>query len=170
MPTQHRFRTILTARLLLEYREHTLYLLQTPENGGGYTLPGGKIEGTEFAKEALIREVFEEIGLILPRKSLKIAHVMYKRLKSTTEIIFFFKARTNVSEIIVKETHKFKQAVWLPNDEPPKRLPAVIKAAMAKIENDKAFSEYPPSEKKEKVVLKEKKKVVKVVKVKKKSK
>ena len=166
MPTQHRYRTILTARLLLEYREHTLYLLQTPANGGGFTLPGGKIEGIEFAKEALIREAFEEIGIILTKKSLKFVHVMHKRLKSTNEIIFFFHARTNVGEIEAKETHKFKQAVWLPNDEPPKRLPAVIKAAMIKIKDNKPFSQY-PSDKKEKVVLKEKKKIVKVRKEKK---
>ena len=62
MPIQRRFRTILTARLLLEYREHTLYLSQAKSNGESFTLPGGKIEGEEFAKEALIREAFEDVN------------------------------------------------------------------------------------------------------------
>ena len=148
MPAARRFRTILTARLLLEYREHTLYLLQTPENGGGYTLPGGKIEGEEFAKEGLIREAFEEVGITLTKKALKMVHVMHKRLKSTTEIIFFFRARLWQGEIVVKEKDKFKEAKWLPDDEPPKRLPAVIKVAMTKIQEDKAFSQYPSQVKK----------------------
>jgi 8-oxo-dGTP diphosphatase len=148
MPTARRFRTILTSRLLLEYREHTLYLLQTPENGGGFTLPGGKIEGEEFAKEGLIREAFEEIGIILTKKSLKLVHVMHKRLKSTTEIIFFFKAKIWEGEILVKETDKFKDAKWFPDDEAPKRLPAVIKVAMSKIQEDKMFSQYPSAVKK----------------------
>ncbi len=143
MPAARRFRTLLTARLLLEYREHTLYLLQTSANGGGFTLPGGKIEGEEFAKEGLIREAFEEIGITLTKKALKMVHVMHKRLKSTTEIIFFFRARTWTGEIAIKETDKFKEAKWLPHDEPPKRLPAVIKVAMTKIQEDKAFSQYP---------------------------
>lgn len=158
MPTARRFRTILTARLMLEYREHTLYLLQTPENGGGYTLPGGKIEGEEFAKEGLIRETLEEIGIILTKKSLKMVHIMHKRLKSTTEIIFFFRARIWKGEIIVKETDKFKEAKWLPHDEPPKRLPAVIKVAMAKIQEDKIFSQYPSQVKVKNIVQKKKKK------------
>jgi 8-oxo-dGTP diphosphatase len=163
MPTTRRFRTILTTRLLLEYREHTLYLLQTPENGGGFTLPGGKIEGEEFAKEGLIREAFEEIGIILTKKSLKLVHVMHKRLKSTTEIIFFFKAKMWEGEIVVKETDKFKDSKWLPHDEAPKRLPAVIKVAMSKIQEDKMFSQYPSTVKKssgqvKSVVAKKKKK------------
>lgn len=158
MPAARRFRTILTARLLLEYREHTLYLLQTPENGGSYTLPGGKIEGEEFAKEGLIREAFEEIGIILTKKSLKMVHVMHKRLKSTTEIIFFFRSRTWTGEIMVKETDKFKEAKWLPHDEPPKRLPAVIKVAMTKIQEDKTFSQYPNQVKTKNTVQKKKKK------------
>jgi 8-oxo-dGTP diphosphatase len=158
MPLSRRFRTILTTRLLLEYREHTLYLLQTPTNGGGYTLPGGKIEGEEFAKEALIREAFEEIGITLTKKSLKMVHVMHKRLKSTTEIIFFFRARTWTGEIAVKETDKFKEAKWLPNDEAPKRLPSVIKAAMSKINEDKVFSQYPNQTKAKSTTPKKKKK------------
>jgi 8-oxo-dGTP diphosphatase len=154
MPEARRFRTLLTARLLLEYREHTLYLLQTPENGGGYTLPGGKIEGEEFAKEGLIREAYEETGIVLTKKALKMVHIMHKRLKSTTEIIFFFRARTWAGEIEMKEPLKFKEAKWLPFDEPPKRLPSVIKAAMLKIQEDKVFSQYPSQVKKPVVVVK----------------
>ncbi len=145
MPTSRRFRTILTARLILEYREHILYLAQTPANGGGYTLPGGKIEGEEFAKEALVREILEEVGIAVPKKSLKLALVVYKRLHSTTEIIFFFKSKKWEGELGVKETHKFLKTEWHPIDEPPKRLPAVIKAAFVAIGKEKIYMEYPSS-------------------------
>lgn len=154
MPIQRRFRTILTARLLLEYREHTLYLSQAKSNGESFTLPGGKIEGEEYAKEALIREAFEEAGIILSKKSLHLVHVVYKRLHSTTEIIFFFRAATWKGELKVNEPDKFKDTVWLPNDEPPSRLPAVIKSAMSKIAKGKIFSQFPSVKLKEK--LKEK--------------
>ena len=143
MAAPRRFRVLLTARLFLHYREHTLYLMQTKGNGGGYTLPGGKIEGEEFAKEALIREAFEEIGISLTKKSLKLVHVMYKRLHSTTEIIFFFNATKWKNDLEVKELDKFSKYVWLPDDEPPQRLPAVIKAAMTCIADSKTYSQFP---------------------------
>ena len=158
MPIQRRFRTILTARLLLEYREHTLYLSQAKSNGESFTLPGGKIEGEEYAKEALIREAFEEAGIILTKKSLHLVHVVYKKLHSTTEIIFFFRATAWKGELKVNEPDKFKDTVWLPNDEPPSRLPAVIKSAMNKIAKGKIFSQFPNIKVKEKLVEKVKEK------------
>jgi 8-oxo-dGTP diphosphatase len=145
MLISRRFRTILTARLILEYREHILYLAQTPANGGGYTLPGGKIEGAEFAKEALIREAFEEAGIKIPKKSLKLSLTVFKRLHSTTEVIFFFKAKKWEGDITVKEPHKFLKTEWYPYDTPPKRLPAVIKEALNAIDKEKIFIEYPSS-------------------------
>jgi 8-oxo-dGTP diphosphatase len=162
MATPRRFRILLTARLLLHYREHTLYLMQTKGNGGGFTLPGGRVKGEEFAKEGLIREAFEEVGILLTKKSLKLVHVMHKRLNSTVEIIFFFKSSKWKNEPIAKESEKFSNYVWLPDDEPPKRLPAVIKAAMADIAVDKVYSQYPSKAKENK-----KKKIEPIVEVKK---
>jgi 8-oxo-dGTP diphosphatase len=150
MAAPQRFRILLTARLLLHYREHTLYLMQTKGNGGGYTLPGGGIEGEEFAKEGLIREAFEEVGIVVSKKSLKLVHVMHKRLKSTIEIIFFYNATKWKNDPEVKELEKFSKCVWLPDDEPPMRLPAVIKAAMADIAVDKIYSQFPTKEMKKK--------------------
>lgn len=155
MPLQRRFRTILTARLLLEYRDHYLYLAQTKSNGESFTLPGGKIEGEEFAKEALIREAFEEAAIVLTKKSLKIVHVVHKKLRSTTEIIFFFHATIWKGEVKVKEPDKFRETAWFPIDERPKRLPAVIQSAMSKIAKGKIFSQFPNTKVKENVVTKE---------------
>ncbi len=150
MPIIRRFRTILTARLLLEYRDHYLYLAQTKSNGNSYTLPGGKIEGEEYAKEALIRETFEEAGIHLNKKSLKLVHIVYKRLHSTTEIIFFFRATSWTGDPEAKEPDKFKSTAWFPIDEPPKRLPLIIQFAMLKIAKGKIFSEFPPTKLKKK--------------------
>ena len=164
MPIQRRFRTILTARLILEYREHTLYLSQAKSNGESFTLPGGKIEGEEYAKEALIREAFEEAGIVLNKKSLNLVHVVYKRLHSTTEIIFFFHAAQWKGELKINEPDKFKDTVWLPNDEPPKRMPAVIQSAMSKIAKGKIFSQFPSDKSKEKPKEKTKEKIKEKVK------
>ncbi len=149
MPIQHRYRTILTARLLLEYRDHLLFLAQTKSNGGGYTLPGGKIEGVEFAKDALVREVYEEVGVIVNRKSLELVHITHRKLRSIIEIIFIFKAKDWSGEMVVKETDKFREAIWLPADEAPERLTAVLKYTLDRIAKGTVYSEFPKLKKKE---------------------
>ena len=146
---KRRFSTILTARLLLEYREHLLFLQQTPRNGDGFTLPGGKIEGEEFAKEALIRETFEEVGIVLSAKMLKMVHVTHRKVDSVVEVIFFFHAyHDTLSEPFIKEPEKFQNAVWLPLDEPPTKLTSVLTHALDAWKKDKYFSQYTKSKKK----------------------
>jgi 8-oxo-dGTP diphosphatase len=153
MPVQHRYRTVLTARLLLEYRDHLLYLAQTKENGGGYTLPGGKIEGIEFAKDALVRETFEEVGVVVQRQSLQLVHITHRKLKSIVEIIFIFKAVDWTGEMAVKEPEKFREAIWLPKDEAPERLTSVLKYTLERLAKGKFYSEFPKVKKKETAVL-----------------
>ena len=146
---KRRFRTILTARLLLEYREHLLFLQQTPRNGGGFTLPGGKIEGEEFAKEALIREAFEEVGVIVMPKNLKLVHITHRKIDSVVEVIFFFHCRhVWTGEPKVKEPEKFHDVIWLPMDEPPAKLTSVLTHALDAWKNGKMFSQFPKSKKK----------------------
>jgi 8-oxo-dGTP diphosphatase len=146
---KRRFHTILTARLLLEYREHFLFLQQTPRNGDGFTLPGGKIEGEEFAKEALVREVFEEVGIVISSKALRLVHVTHRRIDSVVEIIFFFHCNKNWSgEPFVKEPEKFQNAVWLPMDEPPVKLTSVLTHSLEAWKEGKFFTQFPKIKKK----------------------
>ena len=151
---KRRFRTILTARLLLEYREHFLFLQQTPRNGDGFTLPGGKIEGEEFAKEALAREAFEEVGLVISPKALRLVHVTHRRIDSVVEIIFFFHCNKNwLGEPVVKEPQKFQNAVWLPIDEPPAKLTNVLKNALDAWKEGKLFTQFPKAKKKMEIAI-----------------
>ncbi|MDZ7879987.1 MAG: NUDIX domain-containing protein [Saprospiraceae bacterium] len=146
---KRRFRTILTARLLLEYREHLLFLQQTPRNGGGFTLPGGKVEGEEFAKEALVREAFEEVGVIVLPKHLKLVHITHRKVDSIVEVIFFFHCQhVWAGEPSVKEPEKFQNVVWLPLDEPPEKLTSVLTHALDAWKTGKIFSQFPKSRKK----------------------
>jgi 8-oxo-dGTP diphosphatase len=154
MPTiQRRFRTILTARVLLESNDQYLFLAQTKANGGGFTLPGGKIEGEEYAKEALIREVFEEVGLVVNRKDLKLVHITQRKLRSTTEIIFCFHTTEWTGELKVKELDRFKSAIWLPTHEPPAKLTAVLQTTLRRLQKGKLYSEFPRGKKREKIAL-----------------
>ena len=144
------FRTILTTRLLLECNGQLLFLEQTPLNGGGFTLPGGKIENEEFAKKALIREALEEIGIPLLKKDLQLVHVTHRKSEDTSEIILFFRCIEEIPiELTILETEKFQNAVWLPTDEIPDKLTNVLKKALESINKGKMFSQFPKIKKKE---------------------
>jgi 8-oxo-dGTP diphosphatase len=141
---KNHFRTILTTRLLLECNDNILFLKQTPLNGGGFTLPGGKIEHSEFAKEALIREVFEEIDIVLTKKALQLVHVTHRKRKNMSEIILFFHCVAKPTiEPIAKEVQKFENAVWLSANDIPDELTGVLKRGIAAIKKGKVFTEFP---------------------------
>ncbi len=147
MPTQRR-RTTLTVRLILENADKILMLAQTKLNGDGFTLPGGKIEAIEFAKEALIRESKEEIDIELKRKDLKMAHVVFNKIKGSTEIIFFFTANIWLNTPRIVETDKFRECIWVSAADLPEKTTNVVKNALSRWLDGKTYSETPKAKKK----------------------
>ncbi len=148
MPPQNRRRTTLTVRLILEDSEKILMLAQTKLNGDGYTLPGGKIDAIEFAKEALIRESKEEVDIIIKKKDLQLAHVIFNKLKGSTEIIFFFSTDTWLNIPRIVETEKFKECIWVSPYELPEKTTTLVKTALKRWVSGKKYSETPKSKKK----------------------
>jgi 8-oxo-dGTP diphosphatase len=133
----------ITTRLILESDGHVLYLKQTEKNGGGFTFPGGKVEQEEFAKDTTIRETLEETGIKIKKKELHLVHVLYKKLKNTTEVFLFFRASSWSGKVTSMEQEKFVDAVWYPSASPPKKLPRVLAFALKRIQQNKVYSEYP---------------------------
>ena len=86
------FKIRFKVRLILYHKGKILLIKQTKPNGGNYTLVGGNIEMMEFAKETLIRESFEEAGIVLRAKDLQLAHVLQKVGKKEQRMVIYFKA------------------------------------------------------------------------------
>ncbi len=160
MPTA---RMTLLTRLILEKEDRWLFLEQTKQNGGGYTLVGGRVESSEFAKDALVREALEEVGIALRKKDIHLVHVLHRRMPRSSEIMFIFRARHWVGEPQSQEPQKFSGVVWLPCGELPPRMPEALHYALQRVEKGKEYSEF-PKEKKEKEKEKEKPKKAKVIK------
>lgn len=160
MPTARM--TFLT-RLILEKEERWLFLEQTKQNGGGYTLVGGRVEASEFAKDGLVREAREEVGIALRKKDIHLVHVMHRRMPRSSEMVLIFRARHWVGEPQSQEPQKFSGVVWLPIGELPPRMPESLQYALDRVENGKMYSEF-PKEKKEKDKEKPKKEKEKAIK------
>jgi 8-oxo-dGTP diphosphatase len=129
------------ARLILYHKGKILLLKQTKPNGGNYTLVGGGVESKEFAKAALVRESFEEAGILLKEKDLQLAHVLHKRTSTNHRIVLYFKAYKWEGKLKAKETDKFKEAEWFALDKLPKNLTQTVQQVIKEYRKGNLYSE-----------------------------
>lgn len=122
-----KFPVSLKARLLLIDRGKILLLRQTKPNGGNFTMVGGTIEANEFAKSCLIRESYEEAGIILRKEDLQLIHVLHKHSKGTHRIVLYFKAHNWKGQLESREQKKFKSADWHNVNDLPKNLTSTVR-------------------------------------------
>lgn len=131
----------LKVRLILYHKGKILLLKQTKPNGGNYTLVGGNIESEEFAKLTLIRESYEEAGIILKEEDLRLAHVLHKFKGKVQRVVLYFKANKWEGDLKARETHKFKKAEWFDLEKLPKNLTETVRHVMAEYRHGSLYSE-----------------------------
>jgi 8-oxo-dGTP diphosphatase len=130
-------------RLILYHKGKILLLKQLKTKGGNYTLVGGNVEMNESPKEALVRESFEEAGLVINAADLKLVHVLYKKAAGEQRIVFYFKAFYWEGKLKAKETHKFKEAEWFDLERLPAKLTTTVRQALNAYRDGKMYSEFP---------------------------
>ncbi len=132
----------LKARLILYHKGKILLLKQTKPNGGNYTLVGGNVEKYEFAKQSLIRESYEEAGILLRAEDLQLVHVLHKVKNGQHRIVLYFKAYRWEGNLKARETHKFKEAEWFFLDGLPPNLTQTVRQVLEEYRNGMLYSEY----------------------------
>lgn len=134
--------TTLKARLILYHKGKILLLQQTKPNGGNYTLVGGNVEKREFAQQALIRESFEEAGVVLKESDLQLVHVLHKVIGEEHRIVLYYKAYRWEGELKAKEVHKFKRTEWFYLEELPKNMTDTVRHVLVEYRHGHLYSEY----------------------------
>ncbi len=132
---------LLKARLIVEDQGQILLLKQTTKNGGNYTLVGGTVEDYEFARKALIRESFEESGIVIQARDLQLVHTLHKKKDEKTRIVLYFKATNWTGNIRSGEPKKFKKVAWFPIDDLPKGMSATVRHALKHYRRGSRYSE-----------------------------
>jgi 8-oxo-dGTP pyrophosphatase MutT (NUDIX family) len=132
----------LKTRLILYNKGEILLLRQRRSNGGKYTFVGGTIESGEFAKQTLVREAFEEAGIIINPADLRLAHVLHKKYKSGSRIILYFKTAKWEGVLRNREPHKFVEASFYPLDELPLGLSGTARHVLKMYRTGEMYSEY----------------------------
>lgn len=130
------------ARLILVKEDKIVLLLQTTKQGGKYTLVGGRVEQYEYAREALVRECFEEIGIELLPTHLSLVHVLHKKKGTENTLTLYFTTTIWRGVLQNKEPKKFKGANWFPIHKLPPNTSPTTRHVIKKILAKEAYSEF----------------------------
>ncbi|MFK7775222.1 MAG: NUDIX domain-containing protein [Saprospiraceae bacterium] len=132
-------KTTVVVRLILEKEDKILFLKKTAQNGGGFSLVGGKVDDGESAHDAIVRESHEEANIEIKRKHLRLLHIFQRY--SGSELILLFTAKKWKGEPESKELEKFKKVSWIAKTDLPKNVSQVTKHLVDKYFSGKFFSE-----------------------------
>lgn len=131
------------AAYLLLVKEDRILLLRrynTGWNDGNYSVPAGHIESGETFSQAMVREAYEEIGIRIESKDLKVVHVMHRLPVSYIDI--FFVAKDFQGDIQNKESEKCDDLRWFPLNETPANMVPSVKSAIDLYVKGETYSEF----------------------------
>ncbi len=132
-------KTTIVVRLILEKDDKILFLKKTAQNGGGYSLVGGKVENNESANKAIIRESLEEANIRIKRKHLRLVHIFKKEYDR--ELILLYSAKKWEGKLESRELEKFKKVVWMKKNDLPKNISEVTNHLLEAFSKKRFFSE-----------------------------
>lgn len=98
---------------------------------GLYSLPGGHVEAGESLREAAVREMREETGLVIAPEALVPEGVVH-RLSDTNRVDFFLRAQRWEGEAAIREPDKCDRLDWLPRERLPADTVPYVRAMLAR--------------------------------------
>jgi 8-oxo-dGTP diphosphatase len=141
--TSLRFKALVAVHLFL-LRPGQILLARRYNTGfqdGSYSVIAGHLDGAEAATSAMTREAREEAGITIREADLKLVHVMHR--KSADEWIdLFFTAASWKEEPTIKEPDKCDDLGWFPLTELPENMVPYVRAALERVQEGSAFSEF----------------------------
>lgn len=121
-------------KVLLLLRKNTGYM------DGFYGLAAGHVEKGESAKEAAVREAYEEVGVHLQPEDLKPVYVMHRNTERVNVDIFFECTRWK-GEVINHEPHKCESIAFFPLRKLPSNTMPYLVHALSDIQQGVIYSE-----------------------------
>jgi len=132
--------------LILEEDDKVLLLRRynTGYEDGNYSFIAGHVEAGESFTQCIIREAYEEAGIILHPDDLEVVHVMHRNSgqnQKNERIDVFFSAGKWTGSIENREPHKCDDLSWFNMNELPLNTIPYIKESLGKIRKRVTYSE-----------------------------
>lgn len=142
-----RFQLIPAVYLLLR-RNNEVLLSKRANTGyqdGMYSLVAGHLDGDELATNGMIREAFEEAGIIVSQQDMKFVHLSHRLNrdeKGQERLDMFFECWEWKGEIKNMEPEKCDELTWFAIENLPAETLPLIKLVINNVAKDINYSEY----------------------------
>lgn len=114
-----------------------------PYGDGMYSLPAGHLEDGEMPRDALVREMHEELAIAIKTDDLNCKVVQHHRAPTRMSTNFFFECRSWSGEIQNMEQEKCDDLRWFKFDELPGNIVPEVAQILAHIdEEDINYQEF----------------------------
>ncbi len=124
---------LIPAAYILLFKENKVLLQRRMNTGykdGEYGVPAGHVEEGETIKEALIREIREEIGINIDLNDIKFVYISNRMIVDNERIDFFFTTDKWENEIVNNEPEKCDELDWFDVDNLPDNTISYIRKAI----------------------------------------
>lgn len=138
-----RFKIIPEVHLVLRRNSQFLMLrrYQTGYMDGYYSVVAGHVDGNETFRSAMVREAYEEAGIVLKPKELRLVHTMH-RLSEDERLSLFFEAKKWEGNISNMEPNKCDDLNWYKLEENDASMVPYVKSALVNVSEDVPYSEF----------------------------
>ena len=141
MQTKH---SNVPASYLVLIKEGKILLLLRHNTGyedGKYSFIAGHVEKGESFTKAVIREAYEEAGIIVQEKDLQVAHIMHRKSKDSERVDVFFTSDKWEGALKNKEPEKCKELAWHDLHNLPKNVIPYIQKVIDHLKENIHYSE-----------------------------
>ena len=124
-------------RVLLSRRFNTGY------EDGKYSLVAGHVERGETFTHAIIREAYEEAGVLVKKNDLQAVHVMQRKSNAEIDRVeVFFAASEWRGEIENKEPDQCDDLAWFDIERLPENMVPCVRHALECIRRGEIYSQF----------------------------
>ena len=140
--------TVKTGGHLVLRRGSRVLLLRRKNTGwsdGMYALVAGHLDEGETLREAMAREAYEEAGIRIGIRDLRVVHVMHKTDglgKGGDYVVLFFEARRWSGTVRNMEPKKCGDIGWFDLGKLPRNTTPLVRQALDMIRKRRIYSEY----------------------------
>lgn len=129
---------------LLLIRDNKILLMKRINTGymdGYYAVVAGHLEENENLKQAMIRESFEEVGIVIKEEDVTISSVI-RRGDNDNYFNYYLTTKRYEGVPFIKEKDKCKELIWCCLESLPDNMIANDKRAVYNYLNNITFDEY----------------------------
>jgi 8-oxo-dGTP pyrophosphatase MutT (NUDIX family) len=125
--------------------ENKILLLRRFNTGyedGNYSVIAGHIDGNETVYSAMIREAYEEAGIVITTDNLRPVQVMHRKKTNGEYIDYFFVCVKWENPIENKEPDKCDDLTWVEMDSLPVNMVAYVRQALENYKSGLSFAVF----------------------------